>query len=133
MDAAQIQLVRTRARHACEYCRLRQEHTSLNFEIDHIIARKHGGGSASSNLALACFYCNSFKGSDLSGIDPFTKKLTRLFHPRRHNWHYHFAWRGPVLVGRTAIGRATIVVLRINDQIAVEHRRSLIEETGDPF
>ena len=54
------------------------------YEIDHIIARKHCGPTIASNLALSCFYCNSFKGSDLSSLDPQTRKLTPLFHLRRH-------------------------------------------------
>jgi hypothetical protein len=132
MDEALSRLVRRRANGACEYCRLRQDSSSLAFEIDHIIARKHGGKDVASNLALACFYCNSFKGSDIAGIDPRTRRLTRLFHPRRHKWTRHFAWDGPILVGRTAIGRTTIAVLRINDPVAVEHRQSLLEETDEP-
>ena len=39
------------------------------FEIDHVIARKHDGATAAGNLCLSCYYCNSFKGSDLASID----------------------------------------------------------------
>lgn len=99
----------------------------IPFEIDHIIPRKHRGGTVAGNLALACVYCNGFKGPNLSGIDPETKRITRLFHPRRHKWGYHFLWAGPVLVGR-----ATIEVPRINDPDAVAHRRALLDEAGDP-
>jgi hypothetical protein len=38
----------------------------------------------------------------------------------------HFEWNGPVVVGRTAIGRATVDVLKINLPERVEHRRLLI-------
>jgi hypothetical protein len=51
---------------------------------------------------------------------------------RGHKWRRHFAWDGPILVRRPTIGRTTIAVLHINDPVAVEHRQSLIEETGDP-
>jgi hypothetical protein len=98
------------------------------FEVDHVIARKHDGRTVASNLALACWYCNSFKGSDIAGLDPVTKKLTRLFHPRRHRWAWHFRWNGPELFGRTAIGRTTIRVLQINCEEAVILRQSLIAE-----
>ena len=81
-----------------------------------------------SNLAVACWYCNSFKGSDISGLDPQTRKLTRLFHPRRHKWSHHFRYEGAVLIGRTAIGRTTIRVLQINCDEAVTLRESLIAE-----
>jgi hypothetical protein len=81
-----------------------------------------------SNLAVACWYCNSFKGSDISGLGPQTRKLTRLFHPRRHKWGRHFRYEGPVLIGQTAIGRTTIRVLQINCDEAVTLRESLIAE-----
>src|SRR5260370_27425873 len=94
------QHVRERAAGRCEYCRVPKGATSVPFEFDHIIADKHGGPTTASNLALACWYCNSFKGSNISGIDPQTRKLTRLFNPRRHHWAWHFRWDGPLLLGR---------------------------------
>jgi len=128
MVAARAQHVRLRAAGRCEYCRLPQKATNVPFEIDHIISRKHGGLTVASNLAVACWYCNSFKGSDISGLDPQARNLTRLFHPRRHKWSYHFRYEGPILVGRTAIGRTTIRVLQINCGQAVTLRTSLIAE-----
>jgi len=128
MRASLRQHVRDRAAGRCEYCRPPQAATSVPFEVDHIIARKHGGTTVPSNLAMACFYCNSFKGSDIAGLDPKTKTLTRLFHPRRHRWAWHFRWDGPVLVGRTKIGRTTIRVLQINCGQAVNLRESLMTE-----
>lgn len=128
MEARLAQHVRDRAAGRCEYCRLPQAGTSVPFEIDHTIARKHGGPTVASNLALACFYCNSFKGSDLAGLDPKTKKLTRLFHPRRHRWAWHFRWDGPILISRTAIGLTTIRLLQINSPQAVTLRESLMAE-----
>jgi HNH endonuclease len=128
MGASLTQHVRERAAGRCEYCRLPQAGSNIPFEIDHIIARKHGGRTLTSNLALTCWYCNSFKGSDLTGIDPVTRKLTRLFHPRRHKWDWHFRYDGPILIGRTAIGRTTIRVLQINCEEAVALRESLIAE-----
>jgi hypothetical protein len=120
--------VRQRAAGRCEYCRLPQKATNVPFEIDHVISRKHGGRTVASNLAVACWYCNSFKGSDISGLDPHTKMLTRLFHPRRHKWSYHFRYEGPVLFGLTPIGRTTIRVLQINCEQALALRESLIAE-----
>jgi len=128
MDAALIRLVRQRARGRCEYCQMPQAADDATFEIDHIVARKHGGPTAAGNLCLSCFYCNSFKGSDLSGLDPKTRKLTPLFHPRRHKWMTHFRWQGPYLIGRTPIGRVTVALFHINDEYRVELREALIEE-----
>jgi hypothetical protein len=52
----------------------------------------------------------------------------RLFNPRRHKWARHFRWDGPLLVGRTPIGRVTVHVLGMNDPIRVALRQELIEE-----
>jgi hypothetical protein len=123
MDRELEQLVWNRAGGVCEYCRFPSEITEAPFQIDHVTSRKHGGMTAADNLALACFYCNSYKGSDIAGIDPASGRIVRLFHPRKDRWSDHFSWTGPTLTGRTAIGRATIHVLWINHPLAVETRR----------
>jgi hypothetical protein len=121
--------VRRRARHCCEYCHLPQAYyPTVPFPIDHIISRQHGGRTVLGNLANSCLHCNGHKGPNIAGVDPVSRKLTRLFHPRRHKWHHHFRWEGATLVGRTAIGRATIAVLAMNDGDAVKVREALIQE-----
>jgi hypothetical protein len=109
-----------------------QDYDETPFEIDHIIAKKHGGLTEARNLSLSCFYCNSFKGSDIAGLTPKTRKLTPLFNPRRHKWERHFRWKGAYLFGRTDIGRVTIALLKINDLLRVELRQSLIHEGAFP-
>lgn len=128
MAANLTQRVRERAAGRCEYCHLPQAASNIPFEIDHIVSRKHHGRTVAGNLALACWYCNSFKGSYLTGIDSTTRKITRLFHPRHHKWTYHFCYDGPVLIGRTPIGRTTIRVLQINCEEALTLRESLMAE-----
>ena len=98
------------------------------FQIDHIIARQHGGFSEAENLAYACFHCNTHKGPNIAGIDPFTGELSRLFHPRVDRWHEHFAWQGAVLEGLTPVGRATLRTLALNDPTLIAVRQSLLEE-----
>ena len=44
-------LVIARASESCEYCRVHAEYTAFIHEIDHVIAQKHGGATASDNLA----------------------------------------------------------------------------------
>jgi hypothetical protein len=127
VDAALRQLVWDRAQDACEYCRIPQRLDVLPFQIDHIVAAKHHGPTTADNLALCCYFCNAHKGPYLAGLDPETGQLTPLFHPRRDNSEEHFRWRGPVLVGRTAVGRTTVDVLAINLPERVEHRRLLLE------
>jgi hypothetical protein len=82
----------------------------VRFHVEHIIPRHHGGTDELSNRAYACHRCNLFKGSNAGGIDPASGKLVLLFNPRRQKWKRHFSWDGPRLVGRTAVGRATIAV-----------------------
>ena len=128
MNIALVELVWQRAHRCCEYCRMPQVYDELPFEIDHVVAEQHAGKTAASNLALACFADNHRKGPNLAGIDPKTRKRTWLFNPRRHKWDRHFRWEGPILVGLTAVGRATIAVLGINLAHRVRHRCKLIAE-----
>jgi hypothetical protein len=128
MDESLARLVWERAGGRCEYCQFPQALTTLSHEIDHIIAVKHGGAATASNLALACFACNHPKGPNIAGIDPATRAVVRLFHPRRHKWSRHFRWDGAVLVGRTSMGRTTIAVLEINLPYRVDVREALMDE-----
>jgi hypothetical protein len=120
--------VRTRAANCCEYYHLPQEVYRFKFPIDHILAKQHGGETKSSNLALACSRCNAHKGPNLAGIDPETGRMVRLFNPRGDQWRAHFTWEGPKLRGLSGIGRATIVVLAINESGNVAVRQTLIDE-----
>jgi 5-methylcytosine-specific restriction endonuclease McrA len=128
MQAALIRQVWQRAGRRCEYCLMPQDHDRTPFEIDHIISGKHQGPTVAANLALSCFYCNSFKGSDISSLDGVTRKLTPLFNPRRQQWSRHFRWEAAVLIGRTPTGRVTVELLRINDPFRVELREELMNE-----
>lgn len=123
MSAALRAIIVERAGNCCEYCQLPQGHSAFIHEIEHIIARKHHGKTEQTNLALACFECNDFKGSDIAGLDPETGELSRLFHPRVDVWEEHFRWQGAILLGLTPVGRTTIDLLRIDEPPRVEHRR----------
>ncbi|MDG3002358.1 HNH endonuclease [Paludisphaera mucosa] len=132
MDRAIERSVRRRAAGRCEYCRMSQADDELPFEVDHIIAEQHDGRTQEGNLCLACFSCTRHKGPNIAGVDPETGNIVPLFNPRRQKWPRHFRWDGPVLTGRTASGRATIVVLKINLDYRIDLRRALIEEGGFP-
>jgi hypothetical protein len=105
----------------------------LPFQIDHIIAEQHLGKSEIGNLALACLGCNKRKGPNAAGFDIVSGKLVPLYNPRRQKWARHFRWEGPVLVGQTQIGRATISVLGINRPEYVAFREELANEGLFPF
>jgi hypothetical protein len=127
MEVALRRFVRERARSICEYCRMPQAFDRVQFEVEHVIPEKHLGPTVADNLALACFFCNRYKGPNLSGIDPQSGAIVPLFNPRRASWGDHFHWNGPILLGLTECGRATIAVLRINDPPRVSLRTLLIE------
>jgi hypothetical protein len=127
IDTATRELVRQRAGRRCEYCRLHEDDDPLfAFHIEHIIAHQHVGTDSPSNLALSCHQDNLHKGPNLTGIDPKTKRITRLFNPRRHKWSRHFRWNGPTLIGSTAIGRTTVATLAMNLPHRVALREALI-------
>jgi hypothetical protein len=118
--------VRRRARGLCEYCRFPESFHRKTFHIDHIVAQQHDGPTVAENLALSCSHCNLHKGPNLTGLDPDGRQIARLFNPRQDLWHEHFAWDGPLVVGLTATGRASIVVLNMNSGIRVRLRLELI-------
>jgi hypothetical protein len=126
MDARLRQLVRERAGHRCEYCRVPQAVLRFALQIEHIVARQHLGGNAEDNLALACDRCNLHKGPNLSGIDPGSGELTRLFDPRRDVWNEHFELRGNEIVGLSPIGRATVGLLQFNTETRMRLRAVVI-------
>jgi hypothetical protein len=128
MNESARQEVVHRAAGRCEYCHLPEAYVLTPFQIEHVIARQHRGRDTPGNLAYACLRCNSHKGPNLTGIDPKTEKVTRLFNPRRHLWSRHFRWQGAVLLGRIAVGRTTVEVLAINDPARVALRQELIDQ-----
>jgi hypothetical protein len=79
-----------------------------------------------------CSFCNSYKGPNISGLNPQTGRTVRLFNPRKDRWARHFEWNGPHLVGRTHTGRVTLALLEINRPEAVEFREYLILEGSFP-
>jgi cation diffusion facilitator CzcD-associated flavoprotein CzcO len=105
----------------------------LKFVVDHIIARQHDGPTELENLAFCCGHCNLHKGPNIAGIDPESRQFCQLFHPRHDNWAEHFRWQGPLLVGASAVGRATIAVLAINDPVQIMTRRALMNEGAFPL
>ena len=126
MNASTRRLVWQRAKSRCEYCRLHQDYESFyRFHAEHIIAKQHGGDDRPENLALACHHCNHHKGTNLSGVDPRTEKIVRLFHPRRQRWDRHFRTVATRVTGRTACGRATVALLKMNTRDRTELRKAL--------
>jgi hypothetical protein len=73
--------------------------------------------------------------ANLTGIDPQTRRITPLFHPRSDRWVDHFALSvgtsvalGIEIKGLTAVGRATVVVLGMNAEFRQMVRYKLWRE-----
>jgi hypothetical protein len=114
----------TRAAHRCEYCRAPEVAFNFPFEVEHITPPGLGGNDDAENLALSCRACNIYKGNHLVADDPATAETIRLFNPRADRWSDHFTINGDEhIVGLTAIGRATVALLRMNTQPQLEARR----------
>ena len=123
IDAVLRQKVRQRASGLCEYCRISEQFTLAEHELDHIISLKHAGQTTPENLALCCSICNRFKGSDIASIDLETGQLTRLFNPRADQWDNHFQLRDGEIIALTAPGRVTVRLLRMNRSTRIRERR----------
>ncbi len=123
----QRQHIRELAGDCCEYCRVAESDRLAKFQIDHVIPVKHGGSDDIDNLCLACLKCNGFKGPNVAALDPTTGEATKLYDPRKQTWIDHFQINSDAtLSGVSPEGRATIAVLRINEESRVKHRQMLM-------
>lgn len=111
------------------------------FHIDHVFPVAAGGVTAEDNLALACVSCSLRKAARRTATDTDTGEDVPIYSPRRQAWDEHFGWDGVVLVGKTAVGRATIAALALNRPIALairaeeaafrRHPSSRVESPGE--
>jgi 5-methylcytosine-specific restriction endonuclease McrA len=94
----------------CEYCLSQVRFSTQSFSIEHIIPRDKDGKTELANLALSCQGCNNHKYNKTVGLDPASKQLVPLYHPRQQKWSDHFAWNHDctLIIGLTPTGRATV-------------------------
>jgi hypothetical protein len=124
-----------RAGNCCEYCRISQEDIFFAYEIDHIIAEKHGGPTRTENLCLSCPECNAYKGSDIASVDWVNGEvIAALYHPRRHVWNDHFQLdvASGLIEPLSAQGRVTVFLLHLNDADRLMDRKLLMDEDRYP-
>ncbi len=102
--------------------------------IEHILPLSRRGTSDEQNLCLACAWCNSYKWAQIYALDPITGQEVALFHPRTQRWHEHFRWseNGVYIIGLTAVGRATVDALKMNNPFIVPARRHWVEAGWHP-
>src|SRR5206468_547323 len=117
-------IVVRRANHVCEYCLIAEQDAYFRFQVEHIISRKHGGLSEIDNLALACVFCNRYKGSDIASVIG-QHQLVRFYHPRNDRWRNHFQLNGVIIEPLSQIAEATIRVLQMNHDDQILERLTL--------
>ncbi|NEQ65015.1 MAG: HNH endonuclease [Symploca sp. SIO2D2] len=124
ISSSRRQKVLEEANYRCEYCQASSRITGIPLVMEHILPRSLDGTDDRENLAASCYRCNEFKGVKTHGIDPETGEWFPLFNPRTQEWKKHFTWvnGGIHIAGLTAIGRVTVVALRLNNENAVEAR-----------
>lgn len=117
--------IRLDAKNRCGFCLGEQKYILAWLEIEYIYPRAKGGKTVKENLWLACPFCNTFKGSQTHGTDPKTKRKVPLFNPRKQIWKNHFEFDpdGATIIGKTVCGRATVIALKINNELALETRK----------
>ena len=71
----------------------------------------------------------------MGAIDPASGVLVSLYNPRSDVWATHFSWNESftLLIGLSAVGRATIAKLRLNRPSVVNLRRILLQLGELPF
>lgn len=104
------------------------------FEVEHIVPLVQGGADDELNLALACRSCNSSKFQATAALDPVGNRTVRLYNPRSDDWNEHFALdvASAEIVGRTAVGRATVARLKMNGPRQRRARQLWILHLGFP-
>jgi hypothetical protein len=122
---SQRRAIEERARERCEYCQSSMNVTGQEHTVDHVIPSSRGGTDEFDNLCLCCFECNTYKQARVEAPDPLTGSIVPLFNPRAERWTEHFRWSasGTRIIGRTAVGRATIRALNLNRVRLVRSRK----------
>jgi len=119
------------AQYRCGYCQTQEVVSGIPLTIEHITPKAKGGSDDNENVWLSCRLCNEKKGILLEALDPNTGETVPLFNPRTQTWSDHFAWSedGSRILPKTAIGRATVDVLSLNDELRV-HARAIWVKAG---
>ncbi|HEY0771989.1 MAG TPA: HNH endonuclease signature motif containing protein [Sphingobacteriaceae bacterium] len=126
--------IRKSANNRCGYCLARQDLVYAELQFDHQNPLSKGGDNDEKNYWLACPKCNRAKSDKTDGFDEITKTRAPLFNPRTQNWHEHFEWSadGLYIVGKTAIGRVTVIEVNLNNDLFIRVRQNWIKAGWHP-
>lgn len=120
--------------HRCAYCQTTQFNSGYPMVVDHIIPKSEDAPTEFENLCFACHRCNEFKGVTTEVEDPLAGEIVPLFHPRQQQWHDHFTWdsAGIRIEGLTAVGRVTVMTLKMNNEVIVNARQNWVSAGWHP-
>ena len=106
----------------------------VSMVVDHIVPVSAAGETVAENLCLSCVSCNSFKLNFQTGFDTESQRESRLYHPRGDSWEEHFRWSddSSEIIGLTAIGRATVNRLKMNQPRMLIARREWKKSGNHP-
>jgi 5-methylcytosine-specific restriction endonuclease McrA len=126
--------IRLLADNRCGYCLCRQEYVWDILEIDHIFPLAKGGKVSEENLWLICSSCNGAKYNKTEAFDSITENTVPIFNPRTQIWHEHFSWskNGTKIIGKTAVGRATITAVNLNRERFIKTRKHWVSAGWHP-
>jgi hypothetical protein len=126
--------IRKSANNRCGYCLAPQDLVITDLHFDHINPFSKGGAETEDNFWLLCPKCNYAKSDKTDGFDNETKSRALLFNPRTQNWHEHFEWSadGLYIVGKTAIGRVTVIEANLNNDLFLRVRENWIKAGWHP-
>ncbi len=125
------ELVFSRAKGLCEYCKSPSNVSPQPFVVEHVIPKSKGGETVEDNLALSYQGCNNHKYTKTAGLDTITGEQTNLFNPRQQEWNQNFMWSENVLeiFGISATGRVTVNELKLNRE-ELQNLRKLLANAG---
>ena len=129
VSATQRNKVIKRANECCEYCQSQARFATQSFSVEHILPLSRSGKNTLDNLALSCQGCNNHKYNRTEAVDPVSGNTVPLFNPRKQIWSEHFVWNDDfsLVIGITAVGRATVETLKLNRKNIVNLRKVLYE------
>ena len=121
--------VRLRDANRCEYRGIAQAGQEATLPIDHVHPRRDGGPTTLDNLALSCVSCSFRRGARTEARNPHTQEIASVFNPHVHRWEDHFELAESFLIiGKTAVGRGSSELLRMNRPVAVETRSRVAQQ-----
>jgi hypothetical protein len=126
-----VELVRTRAGFACEYCGVTETDCGGRLTVDHHRPQSHGGADTPDNLVYCCWRCNLHKAA----YWPSAPTDPTLWDPRKEpREQLLLLLADGRLFPRTPTGEFTLARLRLNRPALVAHRaRRLAQDSEQRF